>query len=301
MQPLLVVITGPTAVGKTDLCVQIAKHFNTEIISADSRQFYKELCIGTAKPCTKEMQNIPHHFVGQLSIKDNYNANDFEKDALSLLKKLFEIHNIVILTGGSGLFIDALCDGFDEDLPGSNTELRNKLDVLYKKYGIEILQEKLKQLDPIFYKEVDLSNAKRLFRAIEVCLITGKPFSELRKGQVQNRPFKILKIALSRDREELFDRINQRVDIMINQGLLKEVKSIISYKNHNALKTVGYTELIEHLNNEISLDQAIEKIKTNTRRYAKRQINWFMRNNEYKWYHPSEEKKIIELIQSNIN
>lgn len=301
MQPLLVVITGPTAVGKTDLCVQIAKHFNTEIISADSRQFYKELSIGTAKPSLEEMKNIPHHFIGQLSIRDYYNANDFEKEALTLLDELFKNNNIVILTGGSGLFIDALCDGFDEDLPGSNIELRTNLELLHHKYGIEILQEKLKQLDPDFYKEIDLANSKRLLRAIEVCIITGKPFSKLRKGQTQNRSFKILKIALNRNREELFDRINQRVDTMINQGLLNEVKSVINYKNHNALKTVGYTELFEHLENKISLELAIENIKTNTRRYAKRQINWFIKNNDYQWYQPSEQKAIIELIESNIN
>lgn len=300
-KPLLVVITGPTAVGKTDLCVKVAQHFNTEILSADSRQFYKELAIGTAKPTIDEMQNIPHHFIGHLSIHDDYNANNFEKDALVLLKQLFTKHNIIILTGGSGLFIDALCDGFDDNLPEANLKIRNELELLYNKYGIQILQEKLKQLDPVFYKEIDLSNTKRLYRAIEVCLLTNKPFSQLRKGKQQKRPFKILKIALNRNREELFNRINQRVDIMIDTGLVDEVDSLVEYKNKNALKTVGYTEIFNFLDNNISLPQAIEDIKTNTRRYAKRQINWFEKTNDYQWFNPSKEKEIIELINSNIN
>lgn len=301
MLPLLVVITGPTAVGKTKLCVKIAQHFNTEIISADSRQFYKELSIGTAKPIPEEMKNIPHHFINNLSISEEYNANDFEKDALKLLKQLFNRHKIVILTGGSGLFIDAICNGFDADLPGADQNIRLKLENLYNKYGIEILQEKLKQLDPEFYKEIDLSNVKRLYRAIEVCIISNKPYSELRQGKQQERPFRILKVALNREKEELFDRINQRVDLMIESGLIEEVKSVIKYKNHNALKTVGYTEIFEHLDGEITLDKSIKNIKTNTRRYAKKQINWFNKSNDYRWFKPSQEKEIIELIQSNIN
>lgn len=301
MQPLLVVITGPTAVGKTELCVKIAQHFNTEIISADSRQFYKELSIGTAKPTLEEMKNIPHHFINNLSISEEYNANDFEKEALKLLEQLFQKHKIVILTGGSGLFIDALCNGFDIDLPGADKNIRVELENLYNKYGIEILQEKLKQLDPEFYKEIDLSNIKRLYRAIEVCIISKKPYSLLRHGKPQERPFKTLKIALNRDRDELFDRINKRVDIMIENGLIEEVKSVINYKKHNALKTVGYTELIEHIDGDTSLEKAIENIKTNTRRYAKKQINWFNKDNDYKWFHPDELNSIIEYIKLNIN
>lgn len=301
MLPLLVVITGPTAVGKTELCVKIAQHFSTEIISADSRQFYKELSIGTAKPNAEEMNNIPHHFINNLSISEEYNANDFEKEALKLLKQLFQKHKIVILTGGSGLFIDALCNGFDDNLPGADENIRVELEKLYNKYGIEILQEKLKQLDPEFYKEIDLSNIKRLYRAIEVCIISKKPYSELRQGKQQERFFKTLKIALNRDREELFDRINKRVDNMIEDGLVEEVKSVINYKGHNALKTVGYTEIIEHIDGYTTLEKAIENIKTNTRRYAKKQINWFNKSNDYSWFKPSQEKEIIELIQSNIN
>lgn len=299
-KPLLVVITGPTAVGKTDLCVQVAKHFNTEIISADSRQFYKELSIGTAKPSIEEMQNIPHHFIDNLSITQEYNANDFEKDALNKLDSLFKKYQIIILTGGSGLFIDALCDGFDNNLPGSDSNIRKELEYLYNKYGIEILQEKLKQLDPIFYNEIDLSNTKRLYRAIEVCIITKKPFSQLRKGKQQERPFKTLKIALNRERDELFDRINNRAEIMMNSGLLDEVKSVLNYRNKNALKTVGYTELFEFIDGNKELKEAVEDIKTNTRRYAKRQINWFSKSNDYHWFHPNQQNEIIELIKSNL-
>lgn len=299
MTPLLVVITGPTAVGKTELCVKIAQHFNTEIISGDSRQFYKELAIGTAKATPEEMQNIKHHFIDSHSITESYNVNDFEKDALVLLTNLFKQHNIVILTGGSGLYIDALCNGFDEDLPGSDESIRSELNEMHKKYGIRVLQEKLKQLDPDFYKEVDLSNVKRLQRAIEVCLLTGGKYSSIRKGNKQARPFNVLKIGLNRDREELFNRINQRVNVMLETGLLEEVKSVINHKENNALKTVGYTELFDFLDKKLTLEEAIEKIKVNTRRYAKRQIGWFNKNQDYKWFHPDEINLIISTIESN--
>ncbi|PJA07466.1 MAG: tRNA (adenosine(37)-N6)-dimethylallyltransferase MiaA [Flavobacteriales bacterium CG_4_10_14_0_2_um_filter_32_8] len=301
MTPLLVVIAGPTAVGKTQLCVQVAQHFNTEIISADSRQFYKELAIGTAKPTFQEMQNVKHHFVNFLSIQQNYNVNEFEKEALVVLNKLFKQHQIVILTGGSGLFIDALCDGFDDDLPGADEQLRAELETLYQKYGIEILQKKLNQLDPKFYQKIDLNNIKRLTRAIEVCMITGKPYSELRKGTKQNRPFNLLKIALNRNREELFERINLRVEKMIQEGLLNEVKSVLVDKDKNALKTVGYSELFDFLEDKCTFEQAITNIKINTRRYAKKQINWFSKDTDYQWFHPDEINEIINLITITIN
>ena len=298
MKPFLVVITGPTAVGKTDLCVKIAQHFTTEIISADSRQFYKELSIGTAKPTLEEMQNIKHHFIDSHSILDNYNVNDFANDALKVLEQLFSKHQVVILTGGSGQFIDALCDGFDEDLPGSDEQIREELNELYEKYGIQVLQEKLKQLDPEYYSQVDFKNVKRLLRAIEVCMITGGKFSNIRQGTKQARPFNVLKIGLNRDREELFDRINQRVEIMMENGLLKEVKSVIDHKNMNALKTVGYTELFDYLDNKTNLDEAVKKIKVNSRRYAKRQIGWFNKTETYKWFHPDQFKEITNYISS---
>ncbi|PCJ23983.1 MAG: tRNA (adenosine(37)-N6)-dimethylallyltransferase MiaA [Flavobacteriales bacterium] len=299
-RPLLVVITGPTAVGKTDICVKIAQYFDTEIISADSRQLYKELSIGTAKPSATEMQNIKHHFIGSHSIQEDYNVNDFEKEALTLLDKLFLKHKIIILTGGSGLYINALCEGFDEKIPGSDDIIRAELNKMYNKYGIQILQEKLKQLDPIFYNEIDLNNVKRIQRAIEVCMITGGEYSKIRQGNKQNRNFRVLKIGLNRNREELFGRINQRVDLMLHNGLLDEVESVIKYRDKNPLKTVGYTELFDYLDNITSLQEATEKIKVNTRRYAKRQLGWFKKNEDYKWFHPNYQEEIINYISINL-
>lgn len=301
MYPTLVVITGPTAVGKTKLCVEVAQHFSCDIISADSRQFFKELSIGTAKPTSDEMQNVIHHFVNSHSIISAYNVNDFEQDVLKLLPQLFKQNPLVILTGGSGLYIDSICDGFDDDLPQGDEIIRKQLEDLYNKYGIEILQEKLKQLDPSFYKEIDLSNLKRLYRAIEVCLLSGKTYSELRLGVKQKRQFNIIKIALNRDKEDLFNRINLRVDIMMQQGLLDEVKQVEKYRDTNALKTVGYRELFDFLDKKISLEEATEKIKVNTRRYAKKQIAWFNRNNDYKWFHPNDKELIISYIESHLN
>jgi tRNA dimethylallyltransferase len=300
MQPTLVVITGPTAVGKTKLCVEIAQHFKCDIISADSRQFFKELSIGTAKPTPEEMQNVIHHFVDSNSITERYNVNDFEQDVLQLLPQLFKQNPFVILTGGSGLYIDAICDGFDNDLPQGDEAIRIELEELYNKYGIEILQEKLKQLDPIFHQEIDLSNLKRLYRAIEVCLLSGKSYSELRQGIKQKRPFNIIKIALNRDKEELYNRINLRVDLMLKDGLLEEVKQVDEYRNVNALKTVGYRELFDFLDKKTTLEEAIDKIKVNTRRYAKKQLAWFNRNNDYNWFHPNEKELIINYIETQL-
>lgn len=300
MLPTLVVITGPTAVGKTALCVDLAKHFTTEIISADSRQFFKELNIGTAKPTPEEMQNVIHHFVDSHSISQTYNATNFEHDVLNLLNKLFKKHTIVILTGGSGLYIDAVCQGFDENIPEGNEQIRIELEQLYNKYGIKLLQEKLKQLDPEFYQEIDLNNLKRLYRAIEVCMISNGSYAELRQGIKQIRPFNIIKIALNRDKEELYSRINQRVDMMMQNGLLEEVKQVSEYRNHNALKTVGYNELFDHLDGKCSLPEAIEKIKVNSRRYAKKQISWFNKSNDYAWFNPNQTNKLINYINSVI-
>lgn len=296
-KPTLVVITGPTAVGKTALCVKVAKHLKTEILSADSRQFYKELAIGTAKPSVEEMDGIPHHFIDSHSITEDFNVNDFEKEALTILAQLFQTQQYVILTGGSALYIDILCNGFDEEVPGSSPEIRVQINDLYLKYGLEILQEKLKQLDPEFYKEIDLSNYKRLERAIEVCLLTGKKYSEIRKGTKQERSFNILKIGLERERTELFDRINQRVDIMMQQGLVEEAKSVLEFKNVNALKTVGYSELFDYFEGNCTLAEATEKIKVNSRKYAKRQMAWFNKNIEYTNFHPNNIQEIINFIE----
>ena len=294
-KPVLIVISGPTAVGKTDTGVELAKVFNTEIISADSRQFYKELRIGTAAPTQDEMQGIKHHFIGNLSIHDYYNVSKFENEVLESLKQLFKKNKYAILLGGSGLYINAVCEGIDE-LPDADVSLREKLNFEFNRNGIEYLRDKLKQLDPEFFAIVDKSNHKRLMRAIEVCITTGKTYSSLRLNEVKPRDFDIIKIGLNRDRQELFDRINNRVDIMIKNGLEGEARNLFPFRELNALKTVGYKELFEHFENKISLEQAITNIKTNTRRYAKRQLTWFKNDDLIKWFHPDETEKIVQII-----
>ena len=294
-KPVLIVISGPTAVGKTDAGVELAKVFNTEIISADSRQFYKELRIGTAAPTQDEMQGIKHHFIGNLSIHDYYNVSKFEYEVLESLKQLFKKNKYAILLGGSGLYINAVCKGIDE-LPDADVNVRDKLNFEFNRNGIEYLRNKLNQLDPEFFAIVDKSNHKRLMRAIEVCITTGKTYSSLRLNEVKQRDFDIIKIGLNRDRQELFDRINNRVDIMIKNGLQEEARNLFPFRELNALKTVGYKELFEHFENKISLEQAITNIKTNTRRYAKRQLTWFKNDDLIKWFHPNETEKIVQII-----
>ena len=291
----LIVLTGPTAIGKTELALEVAKHFNTEIISADSRQFYKEISIGTAKPTEAELQAVPHHFVGHLSATDYYNVSRFEQDVLRLLDRLFKKHDYVVMAGGSGLYIDAVCHGIDE-FPDADEKLRAKLNKTLAEQGIEALRQKLKELDPEYYKAVDRNNPKRLMRAIEVCMLTGKKYSELRKKESPERDFRILKIGLNTEREKLFERINRRVDKMIQAGLIDEVRSLEKYRHLNALNTVGYKEIFAFLDGIYSREKAIEKIKTNTRRYAKRQLTWFRRDEEIHWYEPAESRWIIDFI-----
>ena len=245
-KPVLIVISGPTAVGKTDTGIKLAKLLNSEIISADSRQFYKEMQIGTAVPLPEEMQGIKHHFIGNLSIHDYYNVSKFEIEVLELLKQLFKKNKYAILLGGSGLYINAVCKGIDE-LPDADESVRDKLNFEFNKNGIEYLQNELKQLDPEFYKIVDKSNHKRLMRAIEVCFTTGKTYSSLRVNKIKPRNFDIIKIGLNRDRPELFERINKRVDIMINKGFVEEARNLFPFRELNALNTVGYKELFEYL------------------------------------------------------
>ncbi len=278
----LIVIAGPTAVGKTSYAIELAKKYNTDILSADSRQFYRELQIGTAAPTKEELNAAPHHFIGNLSIHDYYNVSMYEQEALVLIDKLFQKHDKIIVVGGSGLYIDALCYGID-DLPDADETLRNKIKQRFAKEGIEYLQKEVERLDPEFYKIVDQNNHKRLQRALEVCLATGKTYSSQRSNQRKSRPFKIRKLVLNMERELLYDRINKRVDIMMENGLLEEVKSLLPYRNLNALKTVGYTELFRYLDNEISLEQAVTDIKTNSRRYSKRQVTWFKRYDDFEW------------------
>jgi tRNA dimethylallyltransferase len=295
----LIVIVGPTAIGKTALSIAIAKEFDCPVISADSRQFFKEMSIGTAKPTVQEMQNITHYFIDSHSITDDYNVGKFETDVIILLEKLFLKTNQVILVGGSGLYIDAVCKGFD-NLPEADIETRNKINSLLETKGIEGLQELLKELDPDYYNQVDLNNPQRLSRALEVCLTTGETYSALRKGKTNQRNFNIIKIGLKTSRDVLYSRINERVDDMMANGLLDEVKSLIPYKQLNALQTVGYKELFSYLEGETDLPRAIELIKQNTRRFAKRQITWFRRNEETSWFEPNESAKIITYIKEKL-
>ncbi len=278
----LIVICGPTAVGKTDLAIELAERLKTDIISADSRQLYREIPIGTAQPSVEQLGLVKHHFIAERSIEEDYNAGMFERDALLRLEELFCKHDKVVCCGGTGLYIKALCDGLDE-LPEANEELRQKLSDRLDAEGLNSLQDQLKQLDPVHFKKMDAQNPQRVIRALEVCLSTGKPFSSFHGLEKHNRPFKIMKIGLELPREELNERINRRVDVMLENGWMQEAESVFERRHLNALNTVGYKELFAHLSGEIDLDEAIEKIKTNTRRFAKRQMTWFKKDEEIRW------------------
>ncbi len=292
----LLVVTGPTAVGKTSLTLQLAKFLKTEILSADSRQFYREMRIGTARPGEEELQLVPHHFIGHISIHDGYNISRFESDALNLLRKLFKDLQMVIMTGGSGLYINAVCHGID-DLPDPDDTLREELKTIYAQEGIESLRVKLRLLDPVYYSEVDIANPKRLLRALEVCISTGRPFSELRRNKPKLRDFEIIRIGLTRDKEELNRRINDRVDKMMEDGLLEEVQQLLSFRQLNALNTVGYKELFPYFDGVLSLESAIGNIKTHSRRYAKRQMTWFRKDKSIRWFHPDQVEEILNFVQ----
>ena len=278
----LIVLTGPTAVGKTKEAINLAKALNTEIISADSRQFYKELNIGVATPTEEELSEVKHHFIGHISIHNNYNVGLFEKDALDRIELLFKTYDTIVLTGGSGMYIDVVCNGMDS-LPDVDIEIRNELNRIFKEEGISVLQEELREKDIEYYNIVDTKNHIRLIRALEVIRQTGKTFSFYRTNKKTQRDFQIFKFALQRERSELIERIDKRVDLMIESGLLEEAKEVYPYKNLSALNTVGYKELFKYFEGEISLENAIEDIKTNTRRYAKRQMTWFRKDKEYIW------------------
>ncbi len=295
----LIVIAGPTAVGKTSFSIELAKMLGTEIVSSDSRQFYKEISIGTAKPTKEELARVKHHFINSLSIDEYYNVSRFEREVLDLLDELFLTYDYVVMTGGSGLYIDTVCKGIDE-LPDADESLRNLLKRRYKEEGLENLLDELKALDPEFYEEVDQYNPNRVLRALEVIRGTGKKYSELRKQPAKERPFNILKFCLNREREELFERISLRVDQMLEDGLIDEVKSQLPNRHLNALNTVGYKEIFQYLDGNISQEQALTDLKTNTRRYAKRQLTWFKRDPDYVWVHPNEISKVLEIIRNDI-
>lgn len=292
----LVIITGPTASGKTAISVEIAKTLNTEIISCDSRQFYKELSIGTAKPSSTEMDGVMHHFINSHHITEELNAGRFEREALPVINKLFSTHEYVVMCGGSGLFIDAISHGFD-DMPNIKPNVREELRALFMAEGITPLQEKLEILDPEYYEKVDLANSQRVIRALEICLSSGLTYTELRKGQKEKRPFEIIKFVLDWPRETLYHRINQRVDIMVKNGLVNEVNSLIPHRKLNSLNTVGYKEVFEYLDGNSTLEQAIDLIKRNSRRYAKRQLTWFRRDSSYHWIQNICIEPILEIIK----
>lgn len=283
---ILYVVCGPTAVGKTDNAIELAEKLNTEIISADSRQLYREIPIGTAQPTEEQLNRVKHHFIACRSIEEDYNAGMFERDALQLLDELFLKHDTVICCGGTGLYIKALCQGLD-NLPEADEQIRQQLTQQFEKEGLEPLQNQLKALDPVHFERMDAHNPQRIIRALEVCISTGKPFSSFHQGEKKKRPFNIKKIGLELPREELYNRINQRVDHMLEHGWLQEAQAVYDQRHLNALNTVGYKELFQHLAGELTLAEATEKIKTNTRRFAKRQLTWFKRDEEVEWIAPS--------------
>ena len=295
----LVVLIGPTAVGKTDTSFAIAERFGCPIISADSRQMYKGMEIGTAMPGKEELARHKHYFVGQLSPGDYYSAARYEEDVMALLEKEFPHHPVMLMAGGSMMYIDAVCKGID-DIPTVDGETRAMVLAKYEESGLEELAAELRLLDPDYYNEADIKNPKRVMHALEICYMTGKTYSSFRKREEKRRPFNIIKIGLQRDREELYDRINRRVDAMIEQGLVDEVKKFSHLKHHNSLNTVGYKEIFKYLDGEWTLDYAIEKIKQNTRIYSRKQVTWYRKDEDIAWFHPDNVEEIIMHIEKNI-
>ncbi len=300
MHKYLVVLTGPTGIGKTNVGIKIAQHFNTEIVSSDSRQMYKELNIGTAVPQKSELAAILHYFIQTHSITENYNASKYENEALELLSRLFKEKDIILLVGGSMLYIDAVCKGIDV-MPDADPEIRKALKTQFEKEGLEGLRRQLKRLDPEYYKIADLKNPNRIIHALEICLTSGKTYSSFRSNPNKKRPFRIIKIALNCDRNILHQRINKRVDEMVEAGLEIEAKALYPQKHMNALNTVGYREWFDYFDGNISKEKAIELIKRNSRRYARKQITWFKNDPNVHWFEPNETEKIIALIKNQIN
>ena len=295
MAKTLIVITGPTAVGKTQLCLDIARHFGIPIINADSRQIYKELSIGTAKPSAEEQQTVKHYFVGTLSLQDYYSASLFESQVMNLLDMLFKTSDYALMAGGSMMYIDAVCDGID-DIPTIDNDTRATMKQRLADEGLEKLCEELQRLDPEYYEIVDRQNPKRVVHALEICTMTGRTYTSFRKREKKERPFHIVKIGLNREREELYNRINARVDMMMQQGLLQEAEELYPLRDLNALNTVGYKEMFEYINGHWPLDEAVERIKGNTRRYARKQLTWYKKDPHIRWFHPNQKKDIIDYI-----
>lgn len=293
----LIVLLGPTGVGKTSASLSISKHFDAPIVSADSRQFFHEMRIGTAAPTLEQLTVAPHHLVGHKSITERYSCGMFETEALKVLNNIYQSHSMSMLVGGSMLYLDAVCNGID-DFPTPDPELRKSLENQLKTEGIESLRAQLKLLDPEHYDRVDLKNSQRVLKAVEVCLQTGKTYSSFRTNPQKERPFKTIKVGLNLPREILYERINARVDQMIEEGLVSEAKSLYPLRHHNALKTVGYREIFDYIDGKISLEKAIELIKRNSRHYAKRQLTWWARDNEIEWFNPNEIEEILAYIES---
>ena len=299
MKNTLIVLLGPTGVGKTDISIDIARHFGCDIISADSRQFFREMRLGTALPSREQLAEIKHHFIGFLSVKDYYSSSLFERDVLGILPDLFKKNSVVLMTGGSGMYIDAVCEGID-DIPDVDPEIREKFVLKYKEEGIEGLRIALKLLDPEHYEKVDLKNPRRIIRALEICETTGHPYSAFLTKQKRKRDFEIMKTGLERPRDELFNRINQRVDLMIRNGLEEEAKCLFELRHMNALNSVGYREFFDFFEGKISREKAIDLIKRNTRRFAKRQMTWWSKDKSITWFDPDKLGDIISLIESKI-
>ena len=298
-QKTLIVVVGPTAIGKTALAIALAKHFQTEIISADSRQFFTEMSIGTAKPSEEELAAAPHHFINSHSVTQLFSTGDFEIQALALMEKLFAKHDVLVMVGGSGLYINAICNGLD-DMPEIDLNIREQLNQQFVDEGIEPIRKQLAELDPEYFSKVDQSNPQRMIRGLEVVLSTGQKLSSFLTSNKKERPFNIIKVGLNTDREKLYNQINHRVDVMIENGLVEEVKSLEAYKNLNALKTVGYSEIFDYLDGKTDLATAIDKIKQNTRRFAKRQLTWFRKDTETTWFEPAQDEEVISFLARSL-
>jgi tRNA dimethylallyltransferase len=300
MNKTLVVLLGPTGVGKTDIAVDLATRFRCEIISADSRQIYREMGIGTAVPDEIQLNSVKHHFIRSISVEQYYSSSIFERDVLKLIPSLFSINNVALMSGGSGMYIDAVCEGTD-DIPDVDPAAREKYIALYKAEGINGLRIALRLLDPEYYSKVDLKNYKRIIRALEMCETAGRPYSSFLKNQKRDRDFRILKIGLRRSRADLYQRINSRVDEMLIKGLEEEARHLIRYRHLNALNCVGYREMFEFFDGTVSRDKAIELIKRNSRRYAKRQMTWWAKDREITWFHPEQITEIFRFIDDFVS
>ena len=300
MKKSLIVLLGPTAVGKTELSLQLAERLGCPIISADSRQLYRDMVVATAAPTREQLARVPHHFIGTLSLTDYYSAAQYEADALALIEQLFTRHDTLLLTGGSMMYIDAVCNGIDE-IPTISEEVRRAVVTRYEEAGLDVLLEELLRLDPVFYERVDRRNPKRVIHAVEICRMTGQPYSSLRTETKKERPFDIVKIGLTRPREELYERINSRVDAMMRDGLEAEARKLYPYRHLNALNTVGYKEMFAYFDGTYDLPTAVEKIKRNTRVYARKQMTWFRRDDTIVWFTPDDRLKLLAYVEKRLH